>query len=46
MDKKRAYRDAQRDYIIEQAWYRSNIWKFFVTCVLLGLGSRFFYVEA
>ena len=46
MDKKRAYRDAKRDYILEQAWYRSWWFKFFITCVLLGLGSRFFYVEA
>jgi len=43
-NKKRAYKDAQEDYIIEQAWIKNNWWKIFVTFTLLGIGSKFFWV--
>ena len=45
-NKKRAYRDAQRDYMIEKALSRRIAWKLFWAITLLGLGWRFFGTEA
>jgi hypothetical protein len=48
-DQKRAWKDAQRDYITEEAAKRIVIskgkWALFWTAVILGLGKYFFYVR-
>ena len=44
-DKKRAWKDAQRDYVYEKAGHRLILWRVFWAVVLLGLGYRFFGVE-
>jgi len=47
--RKRAWKDAKQDFIIEQASTKLSLgrfgWKFFVTITLLGLGKYFFFVR-
>ena len=42
---KRAWDDAQDDYLIEQAKLRKWAYRMFVALTLLGFGWKFFYVE-
>ena len=44
-DKKRAWKDARRDYVYEHARKRAVLWRVFWAITLLGLGYRFFGVE-
>jgi hypothetical protein len=44
-EKDRAWADARRDYIYEQAQIRKLAWKVFLSLVLTGLAWRFFGVE-
>ena len=45
-EKKRAYRDAQADYIYSQARTRLIAWRLFWAVILMGMGYRFFMVCA
>ena len=42
---KRAYRDAKRDYVYEEAAARMILFRLFWAAVLLGMGYKFFGVE-
>ncbi len=44
-EQKRAWGDAQRDYVYEHARHRLILWRLFWALVLMGLGYRFFGVE-
>jgi hypothetical protein len=44
--RKQAWKDAREDYLIEKALHRKILWRLFWTITLLGLGYRFFGVEA
>ena len=42
---KRAWKDAQRDYVYEEAVARMILWRLFWAVVLMGMGYKFFSVE-
>jgi len=44
-DEKRAWEDAENDYINSKAWAGINAWKVFVVLFMLSSLSRFFHVE-